>query len=457
MNENSYANLHSHTDFSNLRLKDAISRVEDVIDMSHSIGLNGVVITDHEVLSAHIKAKKHVDKRKDELGDFKVGFGNEIYLVDRDYVETNKELNEKITFNHFLLIAKNAHGYDFLKKQTTQAWKNEFNYRGMSRVPTYYDWLEENMREFKGDIIASTACLGGALPHLIMNYHENKTKQTYDDIINWLGRMVNIFGEDNFYLEMQPSGQEEQNIVNDYIIRIANKLGLKYIVTTDAHYLNKEQKQIHKIYLQSTNENRDVDSFYDTTYLMGPDEVRSFFAEDLQDNVTEAFNNTNNIIQSLEDIEFKHSVMIPKSHIPEFTPVESVDFNLEEYPFIKKYINSEHLEDKYYIKLILDGMVNHNQEYNHENLDRINTELDVVDALSENFKMPMSSYFLVDKEFVDIMWEVSLVGVARGSASSFYTNYLLDLVQINPIEYDLPYWRFLNKARVDDMPDKQCM
>jgi len=455
MNEKSYSGLHNHTDFSNLRLKDAVIKVEELIPKANELGLNGLVITDHETLSAHVKAQKYYDSHKEELGDFKVGFGNEIYLVDEDEVTKKKEDSEKVIFNHFILIAKNKHGYDFLKKQSTQAWKNEFNYRGMSRVPTYYSWLEDTMKEYKGDIIASSACLGGKLPHLILEYNENHTHENYQKIIDWLRYMVDIFGKDNFYLEMQPSHQEDQLIVNKYIVKIAKALGLKYIVTTDAHYLSLKQKQIHKIYLQSTNENRDVDSFYDTTYLMSADEVKEFF--DDEDVIDIAFKNTNDIMSSLEPITFKHTTMIPSSHIPTFKYVKEVPFDLSKYPLIEKYINSPHIEDKYYIKLILDGMISHNQEYNDINLGRINTELDVVDALSESFKMPMSSYFLVDKEFVDIMWETSLVGVARGSASCFYTNYLIDIVQINPLKYDLPYWRFLNKDRLDDMPDKLSM
>ena len=101
----------------------------------------------------------------------------------------------------------------------------------------------------------------------------------------------------------------------------------------------------------------------------------------------------------------------------------------------------------------MEGLANHNQELSPRNLKRIDEELDVVKAIGDNFGMPMSSYFLADREFVDIMWKTSLVGVARGSASSFYTNYLLDLVQINALDYDLPYWRFLNKDRLDNMPD----
>lgn len=459
MNKNSYASLHAHTDYSNLRLRDAINRVEDLIDTSYDLGLNGVVITDHETLSAHVKARQHYLKNKEKFGDFKVGFGNEIYLVDRFETQNLKEQNEKIIFNHFILIAKNKHGYDFLKKQTTHAWSNEFSYRGMSRVPTYYDWLEENMKEYKGDIIASSACLGGKLPHLIMEYHNNRNHDNYKKIIDWLGYMVNIFGIDNFYLEMQPSHYEEQNIVNGYIVKIAKALGLKYVITTDAHYLSLAQKEVHKIYLKSTNEDRDVDSFYDTTYLMSPDEVNEFFED--KDVTKAAFENTNDIVSSLEDISFEHSTLIPKSHIPEFEQKPLSEYNNEvdwdKYPFIETFISSKYDDDRYYIKLIMDGMINHEQEFNDENLSRINTELDVVKAISENFGMPMSSYFLVDKEFVDIMWEVSLVGVARGSASCFYTNYLIDIVQINPLKYDLPYWRFLNKERLDNMPDKLCM
>lgn len=460
MNTNSYTSLHAHTDYSNLRLKDAINKVEDVIDEAHNLGLNGLAITDHETLAAHFKATKYIKQHKEKFENFKLILGNEIYLVDEDETLQLKEANEKIAFNHFILIAKDKKGYEFLRKQSTQAWKNNFYYRGMHRVPTYWNWLEETMKEYKGHIVASTACLGGQLPSLISQLNEQPDNMEIKTQINsFIQRVQSVFGEENFFFELQPSNQDKQIIVNQWLCKLSEAYGVKKIVTTDAHYLNKEQKLVHKIYLKSTDENRDVDSFYDTTYLMSVDELSSFFpyGQYPEGLVSEMMKNTNEIMNDIEIYDLEHETIIPKSHIPEFTPLVLSEFkktiNWSKFPTIVWYENSQSIEDKYYLYLILKGMEDKNEQFNIENLERIETELDVVKAISENFSQPMSSYFLAEKEFIDIAWEISLVGVARGSASCFYTNYLLDIVQVNPIKYGLPYWRFLNKDRLDNMPD----
>lgn len=454
MNKNSYTSLHNHTAYSNLRLRDAIIKVPELLDNAVELGLNGLAITDHEALSSHIEAKRYVKSSPDKFSDMKLIFGNEIYLIDKDDAEQKRENNDKIRFNHFVLLAKNEHGYKGLMKQSTKAWENGFFYRGMQRVPTYYDDMMELMKMFKGDIIGSSACLGGIIPQLILEYHAEHTVENYQKIVNELKKLQNIFGEDDFYLELQPSNNEEQKIVNDYLVKIARAFNIKMIVTTDSHYLSKKQKEIHKIYLQSNGDDgREVDDFYDTTYMMSPDTLGEFF-EDKQ-LLQEMFDNTNKINEQIEEYNFEHATIIPDAHIPEFDELKLSDYDVEwdKYPTIKYYETSKYKADKYYIKLIIEGLVSHNQEFNDRNLSRVEEELDIVKEIGDFLGKPMSSYFLADKEFLDIMWETSLVGVARGSASSFYTNYLIDIVQINALDYDLPAWRFLNKDRLDSLPD----
>lgn len=455
MNKKTYSSLHNHTSYSNIRLRDAIIKVPELIDKAKEIGLNAIAITDHEALSSHVKAKKYFDSNKEKLGDMKLILGNEIYLVDKEEVNDIKEKNGKIFFNHFILLAKNRHGYEGLMKLSTKAWENSFFYRGMQRVPTYYDELKDIMSEYKGDIIASTACLGGIIPKLILEYNSEHTVENYQKIISRLSFFQEVFGKEDFYLELQPSNHEEQQIVNSTLIKISSLLNIKKIVTTDTHYLSKEQKEIHKIYLQSNgNDGREVDDFYDTTYMMDVDELKSFFDDD--DLLQDMFDNTNAIASQIEEYDLFHKTIIPESHIPEFKAIRLSDYadvDWSKYPIIKYYEQSEYEADRYYIKLIMDGMVSHDQEFADTQLSRIEKELDIVKSIGDYFGKPMSSYFLVDKEFIDIMWKTSLVGVSRGSASSFYTNYLIDLVQINALKYDLPEWRFLNKDRLESLAD----
>ena len=450
LKEYSYMGIHNHSYYSNLRLKDCINPPEDLVDKAYEMGLKGISLSDHEILSGGIKIQKYVRENRDRLGDFKLALGNEIYLVDKSTLD-DKENNNKIQYYHALLTAKNAHGHEFLRRQSSRAWENSYTYRGMERVPSYYDEIEEMMKDYKGDIIFSTACIGSRLSQLVLQYNENQTSELKQEIHNFITWCQRVFGKDDVYFELMPSHQMEQLIVNQWLVKLSKAYGIKIIITTDTHYLTKEQKQIHKAYLQSQDGEREVDSFYDTTYLHSVEDLFEYFDDNL---LTEMFTNTHEIMDKIEEYDLTHKIVVPQATIPEFSHVSESDFgDITNYPYIKDYINSDSDSDKYYIKLIHDGMLKYNQEINETTLSRINTELDVVRALSDYFEQPMSGYFLMIKEFIDMAWELSVVGVARGSASCFYTNYLLGIVQINALDYNLPYWRFANKDRVDNIFD----
>ena len=137
--EYSYYGLHNHDFYSNMRGLDATMSPKKLIDTAYQCGLKGVAITDHEMLGAHVKLAKYLKSEQDQgrKKGFKLMFGNEIYLVEKGQIEKARENNEKTRFYHCILIAKNEHGYEFLRKQSTKAWKNSFWFRGMQRVPTY--------------------------------------------------------------------------------------------------------------------------------------------------------------------------------------------------------------------------------------------------------------------------------------------------------------------------------
>lgn len=448
---------HNHTSYSNLRLRDSVNTPETLIDYAYDLGLPGIAITDHETVSSHIKASKYV-KYNEKLKDFKLGFGNEIYLVDKNTVQEAKENNEKIFFHHFIVLAKNKHGYEFLKKLSTRAWKNSFFYRGMERTPTYYEDLEELIKGYENDVIFSSACLASPLSQLILEYHNNKSIETKRKIHNFINYFTNLVGKSSFYLELQPAikhnksnedVKQEQQIVNDMLLQLSKVYDLTPIVTTDAHYLSKEQAFAHKTYLQSSQGDREVDSFYSTTYVMNREELLEYFDEELLD---ELIKNTYELMDKLEFIDFEKTTQVPTIDIPEYQDKDLFKDFLEEYEYINKYRNSERAMDRYYLHLIGEGMLEYNQEFNKTNLERINVELEQVWTISEKLEQPLSSYFVLTQDIIEMIWQVSLVGVSRGSASCFYTNYLLGIVQINAIEHKLPYWRFINKDRAE-LPD----
>ena len=193
----SYTTLHVHTEYSNLRLRDCINKVEDVIQYTYDIGLKGCAITDHEALSAHIKALKfYNDKVKDDerWKDFKLILGNEIYLCRNDLSLDTYERGER--FPHFILLAMDAEGHRQLRELSSRAWDHSFT-MFLTRVPTYYRDIEEVIGANPGHIIASSACIGGWLG-ICFN---NKLK---DEAINFITWAKAIF-HDDLYLEIQPA------------------------------------------------------------------------------------------------------------------------------------------------------------------------------------------------------------------------------------------------------------
>ena len=449
--------FHNHTDRSNFKLRDAINRPQDLIEYAHELGMQGVGITDHSTISAHIQATRYV-KDNEHLKNFKLVLGEEFYLCDREEIEYARENNEKVRFPHFLVLAKNQNGYEFIKKLTTREWENSFTFRGMQRTPTYYEDLTELIKGYEDDVIFTSACLGSPLSQLSLEYHEKRTQENKVKIHKFITFITDLVGKENFYLELQPAikhdgsnadNKQEQQIVNDMLINLSKAYGLKLIVTTDAHYLNKEQAFAHSVYLKASQGDREVEDFYSTTYMMDRDELLEYFEEDLLDEMIE---NTHYILEQIEPITFKSQTRVPTVDIPPYEDRNLFDEYLDRYKYIDLYKHSTQAIDRYYLHLIGEGMVKYNQEFNEENLSRIDLELEQIWEISLKLEQALSSYFVLTKDIVDMMWEVSIVGTARGSASCYYTNYLLGIVQFNPIEYNLPYYRFLSKERAS-LPD----
>ena len=441
---------HNHTYYSNLRLKDAINSPEELLDYVLSIGGNGCVITDHEILSAHVRAYRYM-KDKPEFEDFVLGYGNEIYLVDEDEMRANIEAKEKQRFYHFILIAKDEIGYEALKILSSQAWENSFTYRGMERVPTFKHFLREVMMKYKGHVMASTACVGGELPVNLVEYAKTGNVEYAQKALNFVNEMNLIFGEDDFYFELQPAASETQAIANEMIVKMkqAQHFKNKLIIATDAHYLTRKKAFPHEIYLKSANGEREVAEFYATTYVMAKEELETYFDTDM---MIECLTNLQEIRSKIKPIHFERTITVPIAKIPEYTPNELLKPFYQSYEYIGKYATSPEPIDRYYLHLIANGLQQHNEQLNEVNLSRINTELMELWKVSEILGQPMSSYFVLTKDLINIMWKVSLVGVSRGSASCYYLNYLLDIVQINPIKYNLPHWRFLTHERAS-LPD----
>ena len=451
--------IHCHTDASNHKLRDSTNRTEELLDYAVKLGLPGIAITDHSTISNHIRATKYIKENHEKFKDFTLALGEEFYLCNKEEVEHAVEHNEKVKYPHFLVLAKNENGYKFLKRLTTREWENSFFQRGVQRTPTYYEDLNELIKGYEKDVIFSSACLGSPLSQYILEYHKDKTKENKKKIHDFITYFIDMVGKDDFYLELQPGIKhdkrnmhlkEEQQIVNDMLLQLGKVYGLKCIISTDAHYLNKKQAFAHEVYLKASNNGeREVESFYSTTYIMDREELLEYFDEDILDVLIE---NTHEILNKIEPIEFKQETQVPTIDIPEYKNNRLFDNYLSQYEYINKYRNSDNPMDNYYLHLLGEGMKYYQQDFNNKNLSRVDLELEQIWEISNKLQQPLSSYFVLTQDIVNMMWKISLVGTARGSAACYYTNYLLGIVQINPMDYDLPYYRFLSKERAS-LPD----
>ena len=238
-NERKYpGSLHNHTQYSNARLRDCIIKEDDLIKYAVELGHEVVAITDHESVMNAIKVEKVYKKVKEKNPDFKVIFGNEIYLC-RNGLNANNFDPKQDRYYHFILLAKDAIGHQQIREISTRAWTRSYMARGMRRVPTYYQDLFDVLGANPGHVVGCTACLGGALGTQLLKYRENKSEELYGKIIQWCEQMESLFGPDNFFLELQPSESHEQTYVNRMLIDIANNFHLNYIISTDSHYLKK--------------------------------------------------------------------------------------------------------------------------------------------------------------------------------------------------------------------------
>ena len=437
-----YCSCHNHGEFSNIRFLDSCIKIKDLVFRAAELGFKGIAVTEHECLSGAVKLMNMKSSIQEQYPGFKIIFGNEIYLIDESEVKnTNK-------YYHFILLAKDEIGWQQLKELSSRAWTRGYMERGMMRVPTTYQDLEEVVKTNPGHLIGSTACLGGELDTSICNHDVTRA----NNFVKW---GISVFGKDDFFLEIQVADTEEQIQCNGVLIKLANHYGVKYIITTDTHYLYKDDFKIHSSFLNSRQtKDRETEKFYKYTYMMTVDEMTEILlrAGLTEEQIKTGFQNTMSIYNAIEDFDFRLSTIVPHAKIPEFKLKGLFDPYLSKYTYIDQFIHSEHVDDRYLMYLIEQGLMDKHINLDEEKLSRLDIELSVISKVSAGLNQTVSSYFLLMREVIDIAWNYSFVGAGRGSSTGFYINYLIDLVQVNPLQYNLPYWRFLNDVRFE-LPD----
>ena len=481
----SYTSLHCHSDYSNIRMLDSINQLPLLFERARELKLKGLAITDHETLSGHIKAiqyvkqqrekyknkyeaeeneekKKAIKQELDYWNNFKLILGNEIYLTRND-LRLDNYIKGKDKYYHFILLAKDAEGHKQLRELSSRAWSHSFR-QFIERVPTFYRDIEEIIGANPGHVIGSTACLGSQFAHLIREFldsgYSKEVTKRIDNFVKWCQKQ---FGKENFFIELQSSESDDQNSYNKCALAYAKSRGIKAIITTDAHYLRKEDRPIHKSYLNSSEGDRETDAFYSGTYLQDADQIKEYMNNISSEDIDIMLENTNYINSQIEEYDLKHKEIVPKIKL-EFKEVRIDDYDIIRHivkkynlEYIDKFMNSQSEQDKCYINNIFYGLSKKIDLNNWEKyLIQIEKEVAEVYEITQKIGNDLSSYFNTMAKVVDIMWNEgdSLVGISRGSAGGFVSNYLLGITQMDPIKYGIEnmYWRFIHRDR-PELPD----
>ena len=450
--------VHSHSEFSNIRLLDCINKIPALIDRAVEIGLSGIALTDHECLSGAPQANFYAQEILKTHPDFKVALGNEIYLTP------DREMGQK--YYHFILIAKNKTGFRALRELSSRAWMNSYWDRGLERVPTTYDELEEIVNKYPNSLIATTACLGGEVSSQLLNLikaekHNDKIgiAEAHNDIVDFILWCKRLFGDD-FYIECAPGQSSEQIMVNRRLRAVAAAFNCKMVLGSDAHYLKKEDRYVHKAYLNSKGGEREVDAFYEYAYLQDENDIKeNILPSEL--NYDELVFNSYEIYNKIKNYDIRHQQTIPKVKVKDYRPYyfdsklrsfdkqdQAKEFS-EKYPTLVSLYESNNIYHRYWVNECVQKL-HQIDEFNDIYLSRLEEEADIKKTISEKLGTNMFSYPITLQHYVDLFWECgSTVGAGRGSSCSGLNHYLLGITQLDPIKWDLPFWRYLNKERVE--------
>ena len=395
----SFVHLHTHTEYS---LLDGACRIDGMMDRVKELGQTAVAITDHGVMYGCIDFYKAA-----KAAGVKPIIGCEVYLTRRTIADRVHGVDNDPY--HLVLLCENRKGYENLCLLVSEAFMNGFY--GKPRVDL------NMLRSHHEGLICLSACLAGAIPQRLM-------EEDYDGAKNYALKLSEIFGEGNFYLEMQDHGIPEQRPVNQGILRLARETGLPLVVTNDAHYLRKEDAQMQDVLLciqtgKTVDEPNRMKFQTEEFYLKSEEEMRLLFP-----NCPEAFENTQKIADRC-NLEF----VFNQYHLPSF-------------PVPEGYSN-----EKYFRKLCYEGFEERYENPPQAYLDRLEYEIGVIS------RMGYVNYYLIVWDFIRYAKETGIpVGPGRGSGAASIVAYCMHITEVDPMKYALIFERFLNPERVS-MPD----
>ncbi|MFI4911994.1 MAG: DNA polymerase III subunit alpha [Sedimentisphaeraceae bacterium JB056] len=399
MAQNGFSHLHLHTQFS---LLDGAVVPGKLFGRCKELGMDSVAITDHGNMYGALDFYRGAIS-----AGVKPIIGMEAYFTPGN--RTDRTGTMKDGAYHLILLAENNQGYKNLLKLSSRAYMEGFYYR--PRIDM------ELLEQYSEGLIATSACIGGIIPQMYMAGREQEAREAAE-------RYVKIFGEKNFFIELQDHNYVDAPPVdpNPMMIDLARKMGLGMVVTNDVHFLNENDYEAHdvltcistgKIYTDPNRMKYPTD-----VYLKSPEQMRQIFP-DLQEacDLTVEIANRCNV-----EIDLK------TRHAPSFTPPDGSD------------------PGQFLRKLVYEGAERLYPEITDEVRERIEREIGVIDGKG------FSSYFLIVWEFCNWAAENSIPTGARGSGVGTIVGYCLGLCNVDPIKYGLLFERFMDPER-DEMPD----
>ena len=395
-----FTHLHVHTEYS---LLDGSNKIKECVARTKELGMDSVAITDHGVMFGVVDFYRSAK----EAGINPV-LGCEVYVAPNSRFDKEVGGGEE-RYHHLVLLAENNQGYSNLMKIVSKGFVEGFYYK--PRVDF------EVLQEYHEGIIALSACLAGEVPRFI-------SKGLYEEAVKIAKKYRDTFGADNYFLELQDHGIEEQKVVNQQLLRMSKETGIALVATNDVHYTYEEDVASHDILLcvQTAKKLQDENRMrYDggQYYLKSPAEM-----EDLFPYAKEALENTHKIAKRCQvELEFG------KTKLPHYDVPEG-------------YTAFEYLNKRCY-----EGLEKNYPEVTEELKQRLDFELNTIN------EMGFVDYFLIVWDFIKYSRDNQIiVGPGRGSAAGSLVSYTLGITQLDPLKYDLLFERFLNPERVS-MPD----
>ncbi|PMB39197.1 trans-splicing intein-formed DNA polymerase III subunit alpha N-terminal partner DnaE-N [Fischerella thermalis CCMEE 5205] len=406
----SFVPLHIHSDYS---LLDGASQLPDLVDRAIELGIKAIALTDHGVMYGAIELIK-ICRNK----NIKPIIGNEMYIINGDITK-----QERRPRYHQIVLAKNTKGYKNLVKLTSISHLQGVQGKGIFSRPCI---SKELLKKHHEDLIVTSACLGGEIPQAILAGKLDAARR----VAQWY---KDVFGED-YYLEIQDHGSQEDRIVNVEIVKIARELDIKIVATNDSHYISCYDVEAHDALLciqtgkLITEDNRM--RYSGTEYLKSAEEMKQLFRDHLPDDVIEeAIANTVEVADKIEPYNILGEPRIPNYPIP-----------------------SGHTADTYVEEIAWQGLLQKLNRKSRNEIDQVYKER-LEYELKMIQQMGFSTYFLVVWDYIKFARDNDIpVGPGRGSAAGSLVAYTMGITNIDPVHHGLLFERFLNPER-KSMPD----